>query len=235
MKKAFLSILLAAALLLTGCGGKKTNTAAPTAAPAPSPTAAPTAEPTPTPEPTVPPPDKSELGGTVENRSYLNRFFGIGCTLPVNWTYYSEEQIAELTGMAREKMDEDLAAAYDGALSAGDPLYCMVAASNKLNLNMTIQTADGLDAASVLSQAAEELVGALESMGMNGAETSADRRLFAGEERSVLRLSGQLGEKTLCIGVTALEAYGYIAVITAAAPTLEETDTILDTWYALEE
>ena len=237
MKKTILILLLAAALLLAGCGTDRTQPQ-PTTEPTSAPTAAPTNTPAPTPVPTPAPPEKSELPGSLDKRTYTNTFFGVGCTLEPNWTYYTKDQIAELNEMAQEKMDETTAAAWQEALANGETLVCMAAASNKRNLNLTVQAAADMDTATVLYSSAEELRGVLESMGMKTEEVSAETVFLAGGERPCLRITGTfpgpLIEQTLCIRAAALEAWGYIAVVTAAAPTAEETDAIFAAWFALE-
>lgn len=35
--------------------------------------------------------------GTIENGIYTNTFVGIGCQLSDDWTYYTDEQLAELS------------------------------------------------------------------------------------------------------------------------------------------
>lgn len=238
MKNKALFAILTAALLLTGCTAKP---AEPSSAPEPTATAeptsspVPTAEPTPTPEPTPAPPDLSELPGTVEKRVYTNRYFSIGCELEPNWTYYSPAQIEELTDMARRSMDESGAAAFDEALSPDGAVYCMAAAANKLNLNMAVQKAGGSDPYTVLTEAAEELTDALKGIGLAGAQTDTVTAVFAGEERPSLKVTGIANGRTMCILCTALEAWDYIAVITASAPLEEEAEGILACWYPLEE
>ena len=238
MKNKVLFLLLTAALLLTGCTAKS---AEPSSSPEPTPTAeptdtpAPTAEPTPTPEPTPAPPDLSELPGTVEKRVYSNRYFSIGCELEPNWTYYSPAQIEELTDMALRGMDESGAAAFDEALSPDGAVYCMAAAANKLNLNMAVQKAGGSDPYTVLTEAAGELTEALKGIGLAGAQSDTVTAVFAGEERPCLKVTGIANGRTICILCTALEAWDYIAVITASAPSEEEAEGLLACWYPLEE
>ena len=237
MRKTALLLILTSALLLNGCGAEHAEPAPspePTATAEPTPAPTPTIEPTPTPEPTPAPPDLSELPGTVEKRVYSNRYFSIGCELEPNWTYYTPAQIGELTDMARQGMDESGAAAFDEALSAEGAVYCMAAAANKWNLNMAAQKADDADPYSALSEAAEELAASLEGFGLSGAEAEIGTTVFAGAERPCLRVTGTANGRTICILCTALEAWDYIAVITASAPSEEEAEGILDCWYPLE-
>ena len=43
--------------------------------------------------------------GTIENGIYTNTFVGIGCQLSDDWTYYTDEQLAELSGVSRKTME----------------------------------------------------------------------------------------------------------------------------------
>ena len=237
MKRELLFLILAAAVLLSGCGA---GTSEPTPAPEPAPTAtavptpAPTEDPTPTPEPTPAPPAGEELPGTVDKRVYTNRYFSLGCELEPNWTYYTRAQIEELTDMARQGMDESTSAAFDEVLGEGGAAYCMVASANKLNLNMAVQRADGTDPESALTDSAGELTAALESAGLTGAVTETGTVTFAGRSCPGLTVSGTLNGQPRCIRCTAVEAWGYIAVVSASAPSAEEAADILAHWYALE-
>ena len=235
MKRELLFLLLAATVLLTGCGAAEPTAAQePTEAPTEAPTAVPTQEPTPSPEPTPAPPDVSELPGTVEKRTYTNRYFSLGCELEPNWTYYTRAQIEELTDMARQGVDESTSAAFDEILGEGGAAYCMVASANKLNLNMTVQKAGGTDLEAALFDSAGELVAALESVGLTDVQTVTGTVDFAGRSCPCLTVSGTLDGQARCVRCAALEAWGYIAVISASAPGEEETADILSHWYALE-
>ena len=44
--------------------------------------------------------------GTIENGIYTNTFVGIGCQLSDDWTYYTDEQLAELSGVVAESSEE---------------------------------------------------------------------------------------------------------------------------------
>ena len=44
--------------------------------------------------------------GTIESGIYTNTFVGIGCQLSDDWTYYTDEQLAELSGVVAESSEE---------------------------------------------------------------------------------------------------------------------------------
>ena len=52
--------------------------------------------------------------GTIENGIYTNTFVGIGCQLSDDWTYYTDEQLAELSGVVAESSEEMQKAMEDG-------------------------------------------------------------------------------------------------------------------------
>ena len=126
-------------------------------------------------------------------------------------------------------------AAFDEALSSDGAVYCMAAAANKLNLNMAVQKAGGSDPYTVLTEASGELTEALKGFGLAGAQADTATAVFAREERPCLKVTGIANGRTICILCTALEAWDYIAVITASAPSEEEAEGILACWYPLEE
>lgn len=109
MKKRSLYLLVMTALLvvLTACGGEKETGG----------TVAPPVEP------------EAPVAGTMEAAAeeafrpgemnggvYTNEFLAIGCTLDSNWTYLTDEEIAELNRSTTEQLsDEEMRAAMEDA------------------------------------------------------------------------------------------------------------------------
>lgn len=59
--------------------------------------------------------------GEMNGGVYTNELLGIGCTLDSNWTYLTDEEIAEMNQSTYEQMsDEELRAAMDDALVVQD-------------------------------------------------------------------------------------------------------------------
>ncbi len=135
MKKLFaltLSVLLAAALLLTGCGSPDSaETTAPGSVPTEAETAAPTGAPTQpaTEAPTEVPTDDltPTLLGTIDGNVYENNYVGFGCEFPETWTIASAETLQELPAAIDEMLaDTDL----DNTLPQIMDLYAQDSSAN---------------------------------------------------------------------------------------------------------
>jgi len=83
-------LLLIAALMLSGCGGKETSVAG-------------KVEPLPTTEPAVE--DTPLSMGRIEGGIYTNDYAGFGCKLDNNWTYASAEELQDMPDDVQELVE----------------------------------------------------------------------------------------------------------------------------------
>lgn len=100
--KRYLALLLAMALLFSGCGGNKTppsGTVKPVTQEAdPAETAAPAAS------ETVPEEDQQVSLGSFEGGIYENTYAGFGCALGEGWTYKTAEELQDLTAASQDAL-----------------------------------------------------------------------------------------------------------------------------------
>ena len=126
--------------------------------------------------------------GTIENGIYTNTFVGIGCELSDDWTYYSDEQLAELSGVVAESSEE-----MQKAMEDGKSTYDMFASAMEglVTINVVYEDLGALygkllDEAGYLEIAV--LHGAIQREG--GADSGAVRRSGSGG-RCYLRRDGR--------------------------------------------
>ncbi len=109
-----------------------------TMSPSPSPTPTPTPSPSPSPSPsTLPSPDDGVMArGTWDGNVYTNEDVALRFELPDGWTYYSDEQLADLMGV-----DNDLLADEDRWLLEAAQLttvYDMMAINETTGANVVV-------------------------------------------------------------------------------------------------
>lgn len=188
MKKRSMYLLVMTALLvvLTACGGEKETGG----------TVAPPAEP------------EAPVAGTMEAAAeeafqpgemnggvYTNEFLGIGCTLDSNWTYLTDEEIAELNRSTTEQLsDEEMRAAMEDA-----SLQDMFAQADGglVNISITIENlgvlhGTAMDEARFLEILRPTVETAFTDIGMTGLVMEASTETFVGESHAVMNISGTL-------------------------------------------
>ena len=72
--------------------------------------------------------------GVVESSTYKSEYIGIGCTLDSSWTFYSDEEIAELNGATKEQLGSDVQEVIDEA----EILYDMFAINSTVGDNISV-------------------------------------------------------------------------------------------------
>lgn len=172
----------------------------PTAKPTPKPTAEPTPEPTaePTPEPTAAP--RPAVWGSVKGDAYINRRFGLTCTLADGWTFLTD---AELDRHVESAVDDPVLEGFQEDMQlflAADENGCAAAAASEdglLSFNVVI---DALGAwgkyitdedmcAIALHQLGVEDGGDLTDLGLPGGVIERNTVSFAGGEHPGLYLT----------------------------------------------
>ena len=78
---------------------------------------------------------KFSLGSVVSN-TYNNDFLGLSCTLPSEWTFYSEAEILKINNIAGEFYDEDVKKKLENAKVIYD-MYAVIAEKGyNINVNL---------------------------------------------------------------------------------------------------
>lgn len=147
--------------------------------------------PEPTPAPTPEPETAGELDpavrGAVEGSVYTNEFFGLTCTLPSDWMFYTDEQMQLLRGVAMQALGD--AAYADGIEQAVNDSYLAAGASLDGRRNINLGVGQLTDGAVTAGQLLDEIQQELEQAADTGAAVERTERLLAGEERPALRMT----------------------------------------------
>lgn len=240
MKKLFAIVLAALMVLsLAACGGEPvpttvpTTTAAttePTTEPSTAPTTEPTTVPTTVPETTAPVEKDSKLG-TVEGNTYTSAFLGITATLDADWTFATDEEMAQLRGMTVEAMtDESLAQMLETSGTVMD-MYAMDADGRTLNVmleNLNVLQTLALTEEAYAESAVDQVPAALEGVGFENVTAEVTQMSFAGQTHAAIKVHAQIMEIDFYETLVVVKQGNYIACITVASYMEDTTAEVLD-------
>lgn len=175
--------------------------------------------------------EETEFGiGKAEGNTYKNDFLGLSCTLPEEWSFYSDAQIAELNGVAQEYVDKDVAEALKNA----QIIYDMYA-SNSIDFSSVNINLEKLSGAQTVAMSVKEaLEGQLlaikasfgnmgyENVSVEYATVTVDGKTFDGIE-----LSAEIDGTDFYEKIFSFKKGGYMANVTIAVLGEDKTEEIL--------
>lgn len=177
--------------------------------------------------------------GEMNGGTYTNAFLGISCQLSDDWTYYNEEQIAEINNMVADSIsDEELSEMMEKASTVQD-MYAAssdgLATINVVFENMGVVYGTVMDEEKYIQTASPNLEKALTDMGMTDVQMEETTREFAGATRHSLRVSGSMNEVPVFEELVCIKEGNYMATITMASYMEDITDDMAALFTAVEE
>lgn len=174
------------------------------------------------------------LGSTSGNR-WENEFIGIGCQLDESWTFLTDEEIRQTNQISSDLVGDE----YKEALESAKVIYDMMAtnADGVSTIGVNLEKLSG--AALLVTEemyievSEENLVGALESMGVENIQISTEEITFAGKNHYCIRLEGEYSSIKIYETLIAVKCNGYVACVTACTWVEDGTSEILDRFYGL--
>lgn len=173
-------------------------------------------------------PEETEFqSGRVEGGTYTNEFLSVACQLGDEWTYLTDEEIAQLNGEIGESLtDEELSEMF----SNGKTVQDMYAAS-----------ADGTATINVIFEDMGVLYGAaldedaLMQAGMSDIQVEAGSMEFAGADHSTLRVTSTISEIPVYELMVCVKEGNYMGVITLASYLEDTTEEMAALFTALPQ
>lgn len=175
--------------------------------------------------------------GTTDGLVYENAFIGLGCTLPSDWTFYSDEEIMQLNNYTADVMGEE----YKELMESAQIVYDMYAddSTGMNNINITLEKIDNrmlasVDVADIYAQNAAMFVEMYTSMGCSNVVAEPTTFDIGGEEFDGIAISAEINGSTLyqkCFGV---KCNGYLASIAITAYADDVTDDIISSFYLVD-
>ncbi len=179
---------------------------------------------------------KDYTAGVVVGNTYTSEFAGITCTLGESWTFLSQDEIAQITGVASDlTTDEKL----KESLNSGATIYEMYAMdSDSTSLNITVGDL-GVIYGSVLevkdyaSSAADQMPSALESIGMTDVTSKLTTVDFAGQQQTAIAVTASFQGIQMYEVLVCLKQGNYIYNVTVCSYGSDRTAEVLALFQAL--
>ena len=175
--------------------------------------------------------------GAVEGINYENKFIGIGCNLPSDWAFYTDEQIREINNLTADLAGED----FEEAMKNASLVYDMYAASkdNLKNINVNLEKVDPIalatiDLADIFEQNEAFIKQSLENMGCSNITFEHGTVNIDGETFNCLRSTYELNGIPMYQIAVAKKCNGYIATFAITSFYENSIDSILDCFYVIK-
>lgn len=172
--------------------------------------------------------------GDITGLNYENEFIGIGCNLPADWTFYTDEQIKELNNVAADLAGEE----YKEAMKNATVVYDMLAASPDMasNINVNLEKVDPIllavtDLSDYLEQSIPMIKQGLENMGATVTKSEIGTVTIDGIAFDCLRITSNINGLTMCQLLFATKCNGYIANLAISTTSEVELQEIIDCFY----
>lgn len=233
--KKLLALMLALSMLtlLAACGSGPRGSLS---TPADSGSAAPESAPEPNPETQ----DGLQPGSTVGG-VYENAFAGIGCRLDETWTYLSDEEILAQNEIVIDSIDDEELARL---LSSKSTFFDMLATSeeglatvNVVAENLGLLYGSVLDTGSYVDIALKSFESNSASMGLTVSSCEKRSFDFCGKSTDGISLSGTINIEGVDVEmferIACVKAGSYMFVVTACTYVEDNTEDVLNLFYAL--
>ncbi len=167
-----------------------------------------------------------------EDYNYINEFCGIKANLGGNWVFYSDEELAELSGLTANILDNE---GITAALEAGSVYYDLYASDGDdiCSINITYEYLGPLlgamlDVDDYIEITVDNLYPAFEELGMDTVDCTLNTVDFAGEERSGIHVTAGVSGFYFYEQIVCLKVGDYICSICIATYGDDYTEYFLD-------
>lgn len=174
--------------------------------------------------------------GTITGTTYESDFLSIGCALPDNWIFYSDEEIRELNNMATDLAGEE----YEKLMEQSTLVYDMMASSKDelSSVNIVLEKSNEVAVSSFDLEKNGEIIAlsarsSLENIGFTDIKSDVTTTQFLGSESQCLKWDMKMGTMDYYEIQVFVKAYDYLATITVASDKISNCEEILDSFYKL--
>ena len=173
--------------------------------------------------------------GVVEGQTYTSQFLGLTCTAPAEYTYLSDEEIAQRNHLAAEAVDsEELVKQMRESLENGNQvqdMYLMTADGlQTVNVMLVKVSAKGavVDMAAFADMGKDQVMSAYQSMGMTNVEASRETVTFMGQQYEGICTSATYTDVPVTTVQVCMQVDNYVCVITFTSYVEDRTSEMMD-------
>ena len=174
--------------------------------------------------------------GSVSGNTYENKYIGLGFEAPEGWTFFDDSQLAELTGITTDMIDnESVNNALENGIVVFD-MYAMDATGTSVNIvieNLGAIYGTLLDENGYFDISESQLTDSLKAGGALSVETDREDISFAGKDATALFVSADMGGVTLYEELVAVKCGKYMALICVAGTDSDYVLSIADSFYGI--
>ena len=173
--------------------------------------------------------------GVVEGQIYTSQFLGLTCTAPAEFTYLSDQEIAQRNHLAAEAVDsEELVKQMRESLENGNQvqdMYLMTADGlQTVNVMLVKVSAKGaaVDMAAFADMGKDQVVSAYQSMGMTDVEASRETVTFMGQQYEGICATAAYHDAPVTTVQVCMQVGDYVCVITFTSYVEDRTSEMMD-------
>lgn len=164
------------------------------------------------------------FGNTASN-TYKNDFLGIGCTLPSEWTFATQEEILELNQLSKDSLDEEVAKAIEEAELIYDMSASTIDGSN-ININLqkiSLAQIATLDIKKELEAQIDTIKSTYDTMGFTDTVVSYEKVTVDGKEFDALRITAKVQDVAFYGVSFAFRKSNYLATVSVGSIPSDKT------------
>ncbi len=168
--------------------------------------------------------------GKTANNTYNNEFLGLSCTLPDEWTFYTDEEILQLNNLTADLVDEEIAKSLENANLIYD-MYAMKTDGSNININLEKLSAVqliALDIKATLESQIDTIKSAYESIGYTDINIGYQKINVDGKEFDALVLTAKIQGIDFYANVFTFRKGSYLASVTVCSLQTDKIDDILN-------
>ncbi|MBQ8539641.1 MAG: hypothetical protein IJ433_08320 [Ruminococcus sp.] len=180
--------------------------------------------------------EEAYSAGSVDGLKYESTFIGIGCNLPENWSFYTDEQIRELNNVTTDAAGEE----YEKLMQDAQLVYDMYAVNNNNvdSINVNLEKVDSvtllaLDMKDYYEHSVDSIETAYTNMGATNFDYTIGKVTIDGEEFDSLDVVAEINGTKLYQTAFAKKCSGYVANITITSIDEATVKSILDSFYVV--
>ena len=173
--------------------------------------------------------------GVVEGQTYTSQFLGLTCTAPAEFTYLSDEEIAQLNDLAAEAVDsEELVKQMRESLENGNQvqdMYLMTADGlQTVNVMLVKVSAKGatVDMTAFTKMGMEQIISGYEAADMTDVEASRETVTFMGQQYEGICATAAYHDAPLATVQVCMQVDNYVCVITFTSYVEDRTSEMMD-------
>lgn len=178
--------------------------------------------------------EKEFSAGSLDGQKYESEFVGIGCELDSEWTFYDEEQIAELNKTAMEMAGEE----YKNAVENIEVIYDMFAVDSAgiNNVSVTLEKGDVNEIEKAdINEYYENVISSIKanftSMGCTNISSEVVTMNVGDKPTKLIKTSAEANGAVLNQTYFLIKCNGYMANITTTAIGEDKCEEILAKFY----